>query len=589
MEPPKDIINKDIKVLLEGLGRPEHKPSRQLSIETIDAPAWFDTFQKIQKGELPRRGFLVGEKSFNDETIKGLTVAARVVGGTKDKTVSFGLSATLDYSESRLEKDAGFTPTGDSVRIANILREQGNNVTFESTGTGQQIMLLEKDGIRCRINLGWSSPKERPVDIGTFDSSSWRRSLFDMGNASFNSTTPGSPNTPIEIELVNPKNNNATLEITNPDDMTKHASEFAHMLQEFTTAYYEAKKALPPGEIINLQLPDWEKYVGDNPILASVASKDAAIPTSLFDKLFGGGSEQIGTILTDDQKKEMPTFADIGGQPQAVEEAKRLVMVIKHAEQYALRSAPRPKGILLEGPPGTGKTMLAKAIAKEAGAEFMSLSITDVISKWLGDAEKRMQTFFDQAKILTEEGKDVIVFVDEVDGLIPSRDSNVHEATRKMVNVFLENMDGLKTNPRLTILAATNRAESLDEAFTRPGRLDKKIHVGLPDTKGRRQIFKIHLKNHLQQAGKKDDLISPDLDLDLLVQQIGNVSGADIAAIINLALEEKVTADIRFLEGDTQNGRPWSPLTVDDLLASRIRYIPQIQERPPMGFSPRKN
>lgn len=153
-----------------------------------------------------------------------------------------------------------------------------------------------------------------------------------------------------------------------------------------------------------------------------------------------------------------------------------------------------------------------------------------------------------------------------------------------MVAVFLQNMDGLKANPRLTIVAATNRPEALDKAFMRPGRLDKKIHMGLPDQEGRAQILQIQLLKHLEQSGNQNDLIISDLDIQQVAKALGNISGADIAGIVNLAIEDKVTAEIQYLEGDKKNGRPWSPLTAEDLLAAQKRYMPQAKELRPMGF-----
>lgn len=585
---PPEAPTLNPRTILEGIGKStEHTASRALSVEAIDAPIWFDTFQGIQRGELPRRGFTVGQGNFDDEVAKGLRATVRVVGGEKDQSISLGLSATIAYSDARLEKDAGFTPTGDAVKIAKNLREQGNKVTFETTRTGQQIIMLEKDGVRCKVNLGWSSPKEKPENnffnnpTDTFDK--WR-GLIGKREEIGTSPKPEQPNaqnSPVEMELVSVKDNLAILEINNRDDMTKQAQGFAHQLGEFTTAYYKAKGVMPPENAVNLQIPDWEHYIGDDPNLASIEQLDKNNP---FSKMFGEKTEQIGYLLTEEEKAVMPKFADIGGNAQAVEEARKLVMAIKHADVYAQRGVTRPKGILLEGPPGTGKTMLAKAIASEAGTEFMSLSVTDIISKWVGDAEKHMQEFFDRAKTLADQGKDVITFIDEVDSLVPSRDSNIHEVTQKMVAVFLQNMDGLKANPRLTILAATNRPEALDQAFMRPGRLDKKIHIGLPDENGRSQILKIQLQKHLEQSGNKDNIISPDLDIDSVAKSLGNVSGADISGIVNLALEDKVTAEIRYLEGDKEHGRQWSPLTAEDLLAIRDRYMPQPKERQPMGF-----
>jgi ATP-dependent 26S proteasome regulatory subunit len=586
--PTPVIPIEDSRAILEGIGKPERAASKPLSVETIDAPAWFDTFRDIQKGELPRRGFTVGKATFNDEVIKELRATVKVVGGEKDQGVLLGLSATMDYSDVRLEKDAGFTPTGDAVKIAKNLREQGNTVKFETTSSGQQAIILEKDGVRCMVNLGWSSLQEKPKsDFGdptSFFNSRWRDL---MGKNEINGTPPipeqpKTQNNPIVAELVSLKDNATIVEIANRDDMTKQAQQFTHMLGEFTTAYYQARGITPPENAVNFQIPNWENYVGDDPSLAAIGKMDKSNP---FSKMFGEKTEQIGYLLTEEEKAAMPKFADIGGNPQAVDEARKLVMAIKHADVYAQRGVTRPKGILLEGPPGTGKTMLAKAIASEAGTEFMSLSVTDIISKWVGDAEKHMQEFFDRAKALADQGKDVITFIDEVDSLVPSRDSNIHEVTQKMVAVFLQNMDGLKANPRLTILASTNRPEALDQAFMRPGRLDKKIHIGLPDETGRAQILKIHLQKHLEQSGNKDNIISPDLDVDSVAKTLGNVSGADIAGIVNLALEDKVTAEIRYLEGDKERGRPWSPLTAEDLLVIQNRYMPQPKEQKPMGFA----
>lgn len=585
---PRPVIQPEIpRTVLEGIGKPEQTASKPLSIEAIDAPAWFGTFQDVQKGELPRRGFTVGQTTFDDEVAKGLRATVRVVGGEKDQGVSFGLSATMDYSDARITKDAGFTPTGDAVKIATNLREKGNTVKFETTRSGQQIINLEKDGVHCRVNLGWSSPQEKPKDSLHMDPTEMFSRWRDVWGKNETAGTPPKPeqpnaqNSPIEIELVNAKDKTSTLEIPNRDDMTKQARGYAHLLGEFTTAYYQARGVTPPESAVNLQIPNWENYIGDDPYLASVGQVDKDNP---FSKFFGEKTEQVGYLLTEKEKTSMPTFTEIGGQPVAVEEAKKLVMAIKHADVYAQRGVTRPKGILLEGPPGTGKTMLAKAIAREAGTEFMSLSVTDVISKWVGDAEKHMQEFFDRAKTLADQGKDVITFIDEVDSLVPSRNSNVHEVTQKMVAIFLQNMDGLKANPKLTIIAATNRPEALDEAFMRPGRLDKKIHIGLPDANGRSQILNIHLQKHIEQSGNKNDLISPDLDVDSIAGALGNVSGADIAGIVNLALEDKVTAEIRFLEGDKEHGKPWTPLAEEDLLAVRDRYMPQQKERKPMGF-----
>lgn len=381
--PPLRVENP--RAVLEGIGKPEHVDAKPLSVDVIDVPIWFDTFQNIQKGELPRRGFTVGQATFNDEVAKDLRVTVRVVGGEKDEGVLFGLSARIGYSDLRLAKDAGFTTTGQAVKIAKLLRKQGNIVKFETTRSGQQIILLERDGVRCRVNLGWSSQQEKPKESLRTNPSDMFSQWGDLWGEFKQSGTPPSPeqpdtqNFPIEFELVSAKESASTLKITNRDDMAKQAHGFAQLLGEFTSAYYHARDVAAPEMAVNLQIPDWETYIGDDPYLASVGQVNNDNP---FLKLFGGEkTEQIGYLLTPEEKATMPAFSEIGGQQQAVEEARKLVMAIKHPDVYAKRGVTRPKGILLEGPPGTGKTMLAKAIAREAGTEFMSLSVTDVISK----------------------------------------------------------------------------------------------------------------------------------------------------------------------------------------------------------------
>ncbi|MBI5452219.1 AAA family ATPase [Candidatus Gottesmanbacteria bacterium] len=154
-----------------------------------------------------------------------------------------------------------------------------------------------------------------------------------------------------------------------------------------------------------------------------------------------------------------------------------------------------------------------------------------------------------------------------------------------MVAVFLQNMDGLRGNPRLTMIAATNQPDKIDPAFLRPGRLTKKITVDYPNPSGVKQILDIHIKTHLEQAKDQGGLVAQDLNTEQIASKLGQVSGADIAAIVNLALEEKAAAEIRYLEGDIETGKPWSPLSEQDLLAARDKYIPSLPIRPPIGFA----
>lgn len=374
--------------------------------------------------------------------------------------------------------------------------------------------------------------------------------------------------------MLNAKSDNLTT-TKKPEELEKQVRGFAGILAKFISVYYRARGYLPPNQNLVLQIPDWKEY-GE--------TEEVEIPTAESSPLdfLTERKAEIGSLLSEEEKAIMSTFADIGGQPHAVEEAKKLVMAIKHSEVFSKRGVQRPRGILLVGPPGVGKTMLAKAIAREAGADFISLSVTDLVSKWYGEAEQKVQQFFDGAKTISDKGKDVIVFIDEIDSVVPPRGES-HEATQKMTAVFLQNMDGLKSNPRLTILAASNRPERIDEAFLRPGRLDKRIRLDLPDVDGRAQILEIQLKRHLAAASDSENLISPDLDTRDVAQKLEGASGADIANMVNLALEEKTIAEIKYEEG-LPDGKPWTPLSADDILAAREKYMPSPKVKPQIGF-----
>jgi|GEM_PF-4127100 len=595
--PPQPVQEQKLASVVQKLEQrvaPVEKPAEsRFSVEVNNPNTWLDTFKQVQQGELPRRGFTLGKVETNDQVSSSVSCAVQVLGGEKDDKVSYSLDAQINYSDDRLQKDGGFNTTGEAVKIAKVLREQGAKVKFATTYDGQQMMILEKDGVNCQVNLGWATVKERPKDLTPPSSfSRWRfdePKLGRMQKEDSDSLPPVEPplkNEPIHFLLADSTKSTTVIEVSSPEDIAKQTTVFSDMLGKFINAYYQVRETIPGDVNLNLQIPDWESYKSDDTSIVPTGNMSDKL--SGFMKGFLGRSEDqdIGYLLTEQEKATMPTFAEIGGQPQAVEEARKLVMSIKNAEVFAKRGVDRPKGILLKGPPGTGKTMLAKAIAREAGAEFMSLSVTDLVSKWFGEAEKKVQGFFDRAKEITDKGKDVIVFVDELDSVVPSRDG-AHEATQKMVAVFLQNMDGLKSNPHLTMLAATNQADKIDPAFLRPGRLDKKIEVGIPDASGRAQILGIHLKRHLQRAAEPTTLIDPQLKLSEIATTLGNVSGADIAAVVNFALEEKTAAEISFLESDSKTGRAWTPLSAEDLIKARDVYMPQpkTREQKRMGFA----
>jgi SpoVK/Ycf46/Vps4 family AAA+-type ATPase len=269
------------------------------------------------------------------------------------------------------------------------------------------------------------------------------------------------------------------------------------------------------------------------------------------------GLEQEVLIERPDFQKPDLSFEDVAGQDEAVREAKKLVLAINQPEIYEKHGAKRPKGILLWGPPGTGKTILAKALAGEIQAEFLEFSVTDILTKWYGESPQNTQRLFDRANELAEEGKKVVLFFDEMDGLAPSR-GDAWEETRKIVGVILQNMDGSKANPNVIIVGATNRPEDMDEALKRPGRFDKHVHVGLPDTEGRIDILKLHIKKAMERALVPAEVFAEDLNWDVIGLASDGMSGADLESVVNRTIENKT---IREIEGEE-----WEAITVEDMV-----------------------
>jgi transitional endoplasmic reticulum ATPase len=182
-----------------------------------------------------------------------------------------------------------------------------------------------------------------------------------------------------------------------------------------------------------------------------------------------------------------------------------------------------PKGILLYGPPGTGKTLLAKAVATESQANFISVKGPEFLSKWVGESEKAVRETFRKAR----QAAPCVVFLDEIDSIAPVRggfhDSNV---TERVVSQLLTEMDGLEPLHNVTVIAATNRPDMIDPGLLRPGRFDRLVYVPPPDLQARKEILKIHTR------GKP---LAPDVDLDELAKKMENYTGAEIAAVCNEA------------------------------------------------------
>jgi ATP-dependent metalloprotease FtsH len=220
------------------------------------------------------------------------------------------------------------------------------------------------------------------------------------------------------------------------------------------------------------------------------------------------------------------TFDDVAGLEGAKEEIVEIVEFLKNPKKYTELGAKIPKGALLVGPPGTGKTLLAKAVAGEAKVPFFSLSGSDFVEMFVGVGASRVRDLFKQAK----EKAPAIIFIDEIDAIGRARGKNnsfgSNDERENTLNQLLTEMDGFGTNSGVIIIAATNRADVLDDALTRAGRFDRQIFVDMPDLNERRAIFKVHLKPLK---------LEPNIDIEFLAKQTPGFSGADIANLCNEA------------------------------------------------------
>lgn len=224
------------------------------------------------------------------------------------------------------------------------------------------------------------------------------------------------------------------------------------------------------------------------------------------------------------QSTEGIHFDDVAGEDEAKESLTEIVDYLHNPEKYTEVGASMPKGILLVGPPGTGKTMLAKAVAGEANVPFFSISGSEFVEMFVGMGASKVRDLFRQAK----EKAPCIVFIDEIDAIGKKRDGQMggNDEREQTLNQLLTEMDGFEGNNGVMILAATNRPESLDPALTRPGRFDRRVPVELPDLKGREAILKVHAKKIK---------VSDDVNFHTIARMASGASGAELANIINEA------------------------------------------------------
>ena len=259
-------------------------------------------------------------------------------------------------------------------------------------------------------------------------------------------------------------------------------------------------------------------FIAVGQLMAKKLTDRAGGPGSM---MFGAGKSNAKIYV---QSSQGIRFADVAGEDEAKENLQEIVNYLHDPSKYQEIGASMPKGILLVGPPGTGKTMLAKAVAGESQVPFFSISGSEFVEMFVGMGASKVRDLFSQAK----EKAPCIVFIDEIDAIGKKRDGQLggNDEREQTLNQLLVEMDGFAANQGVVVLAATNRVDILDPALLRPGRFDRQVYVGLPDIKGRQEILAVHAKNKP---------LAEDVDLEKLAKGTSGFTGADLENLLNEA------------------------------------------------------
>jgi SpoVK/Ycf46/Vps4 family AAA+-type ATPase len=302
--------------------------------------------------------------------------------------------------------------------------------------------------------------------------------------------------------------------------------------------------------------------------------KALAIDPKYFDEELDSQLRQKGSNEVSETEEEIDSrflqkpnvsFSDVGGMEAVKKEIElKIIKPLLHPELYKAYGKKVGGGILLYGPPGCGKTFIAKATAGQVNAKFISVGLNDILDMWIGNSEKNLHEIFELARNNTP----CVLFIDEIDALGASRSDMKQSSGRHLINQFLQELDGIdSTNEGVLIIGATNTPWNLDPAFRRPGRFDRIVFVPPPDVTTRESILRLKLNN--KPTGT--------IDLQSIAKKAENYSGADIDAIIDIAIEQK-------LESSFSDGIP-KPLETNDLLNALKKHKPSTQE----WFSTAKN
>ena len=324
-------------------------------------------------------------------------------------------------------------------------------------------------------------------------------------------------NREIPTGILNIRLNNGTIKELYVSDV----NEIQQLLDEKQFSNYYLSDVPPESWILNLL-----------PLLIVLATMFILFMIMTNQAAAGGGGNK------------MMNFASVAGLREEKEELEELADFLKSPRKYIRLGARIPKGILLVGPPGTGKTLLAKAVAGEAGVPFFSISGSDFVEMFVGVGASRVRDLFEEAK----KNSPCIVFIDEIDAVARRRGTGMgggHDEREQTLNQMLVEMDGFGVNDGIIVMAATNRVDILDPAIMRPGRFDRKIHVGRPDIGGREEILKVHAQNKP---------LGDDVDLKQIAQTTAGFTGADLENLLNEAAISAAKEDRAYIiQSDIRN------------------------------------
>ena len=268
------------------------------------------------------------------------------------------------------------------------------------------------------------------------------------------------------------------------------------------------------------------------------------------------------------------TYEDIGGIHNEIKKVREMIeLPLRHPEIFEKLGIEAPKGVLLYGPPGTGKTLLAKAVANESQAHFISISGPEIMSKFYGESEARLREIFKEAR----EKAPSIIFVDEIDSIAPKREEVTGEVERRVVSQMLSLMDGLEGRGKVIVIAATNRPNAIDPALRRPGRFDREIEIKVPDKKGRRDILAIHSRNM--------PLADDSQDLPVNIDKIASVSHGYVGADLEYLCKEAAMKCLRRLLPELNlEEEKLPPETLDKLIVNHDDFTKALIEVTPSGM-----